>query len=41
MMVTMYINRAGRNLKPERRAALERAKRMLQAKLKTQKGRGK
>jgi hypothetical protein len=29
MMVTMYINRAGRNLKPERRAALERAKRML------------
>jgi tRNA(adenine34) deaminase len=31
-MVQFFINRAGKNLSPERRAELEKAKRLLQAK---------
>lgn len=33
-MLTFFINRAGKNLSPTRRAALERAKQLLSAKVK-------
>ncbi len=36
-MVQFFINRAGKNLSPERRAELEKAKEIMQRKLKSQK----
>ncbi len=38
-MVQFYINRAGRTLPPERRRALERAKRILQGMARARRGR--
>jgi hypothetical protein len=39
-MVQFFINRAGKNLPPERRAELEKAKRILQAKAREEDDRG-
>jgi hypothetical protein len=36
-MVQFFINRAGKNLSPERKTELEKAKRIMQAKLKKEK----